>query len=117
MNTFALVIFVVMPVAGAALALRQWLLLRSGVRVSARIVGFEKFETDPMSESSKPTLHLPIVEFTDENGELRNGYIMKTKDAIAKAINRKRTTGNAAPLFNKYLDYVVYCYKTGDYQN
>lgn len=58
-----------------------------------------------------------LKEFTDENGELRNGYIMKTKDAIAKALNRKRVTGNSAPLFNKYLDYVVYCYKTGDYQN
>lgn len=94
MNTFALVIFVLMPLAGAALALRQWLLLRSGMRVSARIVGFEKFETDPMSESSKPTLQLPIVEFPDENGRT----VRITLIAEAGTMEREAAIGDRVAL-------------------
>jgi uncharacterized protein DUF3592 len=65
MNYFVLTIFVLLPLLGIVLAIRRWRFLRRGVRVSARIVGFETLHADASADRS--TINLPIVEF-DSNG-------------------------------------------------
>lgn len=56
-----------------------------------------------------------LKAFDDGKGELRNGYIMQTKQAIAEALGRKAFTGNVAPMFDKFIDYVVGIYKSNNY--
>jgi hypothetical protein len=55
---------VLLPLLGALLSIRRWMLLRCGCRVFAKIVGFEKF----VPSSDAETIHLPIVEFNDDHG-------------------------------------------------
>ena len=66
MNWFVLTVFVLLPVVGSALGVRNWLLFRHGVRVSGRIVGHERIE--PMSGSE--AIHFPVVEFRDTSGRM-----------------------------------------------
>lgn len=63
-----LFIFVLLPLTGAGLALRVWLLLRRGVRVRARIVGFETL--DARGGSEPEAVRFPVVEFRDARGKL-----------------------------------------------
>ena len=55
-----------------------------------------------------------LEQFTDENGKLKNGYITPTKKAIADALGRASTTGNVAGKFDRFLDFVVSIYKSGN---
>lgn len=64
MNLFVLILFVLLPLVGAILAVRTWLLLRHGVRVTANVVGREWLKP----ESDGETIELPIVVFRDERG-------------------------------------------------
>jgi len=67
MKALALVVFLLMPAIGLLFSLRIWLLLRSGIRVTARIVGYKevRWEGGIDTDNSKS---LPIVSFRDERG-------------------------------------------------
>lgn len=53
-----------------------------------------------------------LRRFDDGNGNLKAGYIVETKLAIANALGRKAITGRATEIFSKYLEYVVACYRS-----
>lgn len=55
-----------------------------------------------------------LEQFTDENGKLKPGYITPTKRAIADAMGRASITGNVAEKFDRFLDFVVSIYKSGN---
>ena len=63
----AFVVFVLLPAIGLLASLRIWLLLRNGLRVTARIVGYkeERWEGGIDTDNSSS---LPIVSFRDEHG-------------------------------------------------
>jgi len=67
MKALAFVVFLLMPTIGLLFSLRIWLFLRSGLRVTARIIGYKEerwnggIDTDNSSS-------LPIVSFRDERG-------------------------------------------------
>src|SRR3954464_5152398 len=67
MKALALVVFILMPAVGLLFSLRVWLFLRSGVGVTARIVGYkeERFDGGIDTDNSRS---LPIVSFRDERG-------------------------------------------------
>ena len=60
----------VLPVLGIVASIRVWLFLRHGVRVIARIVGYEIVKLRPEGSASSETddQRLPIVTFRDEKG-------------------------------------------------
>lgn len=55
-----------------------------------------------------------LEQFTDEDGKLKPGYITPTKRAIADAMGRASITGNVAEKFDRFLDFVVSIYKSGN---
>jgi len=55
-----------------------------------------------------------LKQYTNEDGTLESGYVMPTKRAIADALGRKSITGNAADKFDRFLDFVVSIYKSGN---
>ena len=55
-----------------------------------------------------------LKQYTNEDGTLKTGYVMPTKRAIADALGRKSITGNAADKFDRFLDFVVSIYKSGN---
>ena len=65
MKTFAVIVFCIMPLIGLLLSIRIWLLLRNGLRVTARIVGYkeERWNGGIDTDNSR---FLPIVAFRDE---------------------------------------------------
>jgi len=63
-NAFVLVVFVLLPLIGAILAVRTWLLLRGGVRVTATVIGRDWLKPETDGEA----VELPIVVFRDERG-------------------------------------------------
>jgi hypothetical protein len=67
LNAFVLIVFVLMPSIGLLFTIRIWLLLRNGLRVTARIVGYkeERFDGGIDTDNSRS---LPIVSFRDERG-------------------------------------------------
>jgi len=67
LKAFGLLVFVLMPAIGLLFAIRTWLLLRNGLRVTARIVGYkeERFDGGIDTDNSRS---LPIVSFRDERG-------------------------------------------------
>lgn len=66
MNIPILVIFVLLPALGLALGWRKLVLIASGVRVTAKVVGHEDRQVDASPEAK--TLRLPVVELRDESG-------------------------------------------------
>lgn len=66
MNTFVLVIFVLLPALGAILGARKLRLVLRGRRVTGRIVAHERRETT--SDADQRYIDYPVVEFADENG-------------------------------------------------
>jgi len=66
-KVLAFVVFVLLPAIGLLASLRIWLLLRNGLRVTARIVGYkeERWEGGIDTDNSSS---LPIVSFRDEHG-------------------------------------------------
>jgi hypothetical protein len=66
-NAFVFIVFVLMPAIGLLFTIRIWLLLRNGLRVTARIVGYkeERFDGGIDTDNSRS---LPIVSFRDERG-------------------------------------------------
>jgi len=55
-----------------------------------------------------------LKQYTNDDGTLETGYVMPTKRAIADALGRKSITGNAADKFDRFLDFVVSIYKSGN---
>ena len=66
-KALAFVVFLLMPAIGLLVSLRIWLFLRNGLRVTARIVGYQevRWEGGIDTDNSKS---LPIVSFRDERG-------------------------------------------------
>lgn len=77
------------------------------------IVGDESAE-DLLPQSAIDAAVAELKKY-DNGNSFRPGYIMPTKRAIADALGRKSVTGNAAPLFDRYLEFVVGCYRSGNY--
>lgn len=67
MKALALVVFLLMPAIGLLLSVRIWLLLRNGIRVTARIVGYKEVRWDGGIDTDN-SKSLPIVSFQDERG-------------------------------------------------
>jgi hypothetical protein len=66
-NAFVFIVFVLMPALGLLFSIRIWLLLRHGVRVTARIVGHKEERWNGGIDTDNQQL-LPIVSFRDERG-------------------------------------------------
>jgi hypothetical protein len=67
MKALAVAVFLLMPAIGLLFSLRIWLFLRTGLRVTARIVGYkeDRWEGGIDTDNSRS---LPIVSFRDEHG-------------------------------------------------
>lgn len=75
MNWFMFIVFVVMPIISVILALRAWHLTRTGTRLQAKIIRYERQETN-MAAHTLSGDHRPkyraVVGFADENGKMQS---------------------------------------------
>jgi len=90
-NAFVFIVFVLMPAIGLLFTIRIWLLLRNGLRVTARIVGYkeERFDGGIDTDNSRS---LPIASFRDERGR-EHRVTLLDPSGLTYAFAR-----NAAPL-------------------
>jgi hypothetical protein len=72
-KALAMLILGVLPLFGIVAAIRVWLFLRNGVRVTAKVVGhkFVKLRPDSSTSSETEDQYLPIITFHDHNGIYR----------------------------------------------
>ncbi|MEO7253827.1 MAG: DUF3592 domain-containing protein [Casimicrobium sp.] len=69
MNWFVFIVFVVMPLVGAIFAWKSWHLSRTGVRVHAKIVDYERQGTyigGHSIQGDRRPKYRPVVSFVDE---------------------------------------------------
>ena len=69
MNWFVLIVFIVMPIIGALFALRAWHLTRTGIRLHAKVMSYERQETNIAAHSrtsDRREKYRPVVSFVDE---------------------------------------------------
>ena len=69
MNWFVLIVFVVMPIIGAIFVLRAWHLTRTGIRLHAKVISYERQETNIAAHSrnsDRREKYRPVVSFVDE---------------------------------------------------
>ena len=67
MSLFEVVVFFILPLFGAIIALRKWFQIRDWMHVTGCIVGYEVTEMVGMTTGNR---YLPVVTFRDEHGEL-----------------------------------------------